>query len=1083
MKNIGNEATATYWHNDYNLFNLKAINDNNEETCCHINADTDKKYYIGLTWDKPVFINKVVLKFVYLLYAFEPTQTGHYLEYFDGKNWIKLTHSLSVDYKDRNRLCKYRAYGDTKWEYCFKKIKTNQIRIVLSEGKHLLFYHLFAIRHFEAYQDGQKYSPAFSNVSFIDKHDDAPIAESDINLLDQAEVISKGNTVNISWREPKIFSKIFFSKEENCDDLELSIKWLADGEKNPLKFELIENNKNEIVVYIRPLAIKRLEIQSNKMISLKEIHNEFTGRESLRYFNGIKFDSEEYFTEVRNSNEDLLRTRFLETLNEPDFNSVGSLLLPQKFYKSIFGLPNEAVEVLSTWNGALILVENAEKAGYDTGWVNKYGDWQYPGGMPLLIDRWFMPICGKNNAIMGSFPDQCKKRLLDDGLPGMSVEYTTDEAVYKMTSFCSNLEGQAQVIMSVNISNQSNCSQEVAFGFVLGRSVSGSQKGNEELKQIFPTSLVPLKTNYVWNAKLKTLESEEHGIILQANEEGVFSGNDLENVLSFAFKLSPGENKNLFFKIAMPHRKIVKPSSVNAHDFELNQRYFNEYWQEIFNKGTVIETPDSQINNVYKNMIAQIMIGCFNNNHLKYGVYCYEEYYGLEEPWAAVALAQSGHWDFAKLAMNQIWSDEKLDKKNYHFFNRVGNAIFCGNTVCNLVNDREWLLKNTKHITKNADDIIKSIKNNAYFLPKRSYGGDIQEEAHSVYSNIICWRGLRDAGLLLEGMGDERRSEKYLAEAELYKSAIFQKLDEFTDKKSEPWFVPMAFEIGSPESDCFQKCEKSYSSIKKTRLGHYWNLFMCLALDTDSFDSKPEYLKNIMDYIDQKGALLLGTPVFDHALNGRGTDAIYGIGYFMKLLETGRKKDFLFSLYSMLTHGMSRDTYSMNEVNDILVTGTSNSEWRKRLLNTIWGWGKRSINDTSEPLTAGCGVVLQMIRNMMVRESKNQEGLADGKLLLFNDIPKRWFDDGCEIKIKNACTSYGKLDIYAKSELKKGRISINLNCNFFCKPKQILIKVQHPKFKKIKSVDSDGARLSFDNDVIMILKPSKKFNRFLEIHF
>jgi hypothetical protein len=75
-------------------------------------------------------------------------------------------------------------------------------------------------------------------------------------------------------------------------------------------------------------------------------------------------------------------------------------------------------------------------------------------------------------------------------------------------------------------------------------------------------------------------------------------------------------------------------------------------------------------------------------------------------------------------------------------------------------------------IRKRADWIVRSTeKDNAGTsyagqVRKFDYGGDMKAPAHSLYNNVICWRALRDAGLVMRVQGDETAAAAFLRSAE-----------------------------------------------------------------------------------------------------------------------------------------------------------------------------------------------------------------------------------------------------------------------------------------------------------------------------
>ncbi len=76
---------------------------------------------------------------------------------------------------------------------------------------------------------------------------------------------------------------------------------------------------------------------------------------------------------------------------------------------------------------------------------------------------------------------------------------------------------------------------------------------------------------------------------------------------------------------------------------------------------------------------------------LSYGAYFYKAYFGVEEGWAAVALAQWGKQEESKQQAEILLSRENLDKSNYHHQYRNGLSSWYAASIARLTGDRDWL--------------------------------------------------------------------------------------------------------------------------------------------------------------------------------------------------------------------------------------------------------------------------------------------------------------------------------------------------------------------------------------------------------
>jgi len=75
--------------------------------------------------------------------------------------------------------------------------------------------------------------------------------------------------------------------------------------------------------------------------------------------------------------------------------------------------------------------------------------------------------------------------------------------------------------------------------------------------------------------------------------------------------------------------------------------------------------------------------------------------------------------------------------------------------------------------------------------------------------------------------------------------------------------------------------------------------------------------------------------------------------------------------------------------------------------------------------------------------------LEEGNTLkLLQGIPRRWLEDGKIIEIKNASTYFGHLSFTVQSNVAKGVITANIECDADLKPDKIIIRIPHPEGKK-----------------------------------
>ncbi|HTM47572.1 MAG TPA: hypothetical protein VL285_02755, partial [Bryobacteraceae bacterium] len=336
------------------------------------------------------------------------------------------------------------------------------------------------------------------------------------------------------------------------------------------------------------------------------------------------------------------------------------------------------------------------------------------------------------------------------------------------------------------------------------------------------------------------------------------------------------------------------------------------------------------------------------------------------------------------------------------------------------------------------------------------YGGDINTPAYSFYANATCWRGLNDTALAFRTLGRQDEARRYQQAADGYRQRLLALTDRIADHSGKLAFLPMSFEIGA--SHDYREREPAYdflginapASNAWLYLGNYWNLFAPMMLEVKLFDASDARSRWIPDYMDARGGILAGLVRFT-----LGLDQIYGKGYYESLLEQGKREEFLTSLYGIFAHGASQNLYSFPEVAGIFPLRVSNAAmWREHQRNLWnwyfqWGWGFEGWqNCEGEPLSAGPGMALQMLRMALVREAT--ETPQQDTLRLLDGAPAHWFEPGKRIVVRDAPTFFGKISFETEGTTSGVRARVTRPAGFSAR--QIILCTP----RALRSVSIDG---------------------------
>jgi len=97
----------------------------------------------------------------------------------------------------------------------------------------------------------------------------------------------------------------------------------------------------------------------------------------------------------------------------------------------------------------------------------------------------------------------------------------------------------------------------------------------------------------------------------------------------------------------------------------------------------------------------------------------------------------------------------------------------------------------------------------------------------------------------------------------------------------------------------------------------------------------------------------------------------------------------------------------------------------------------------------GCAVFLSNFRNMLVME-------IGESLWLARATPRAWLEQGKKIAVRNSPTRFGEVAYEIVSDVDNGRIGATVEMPSRKSPREVLLRLRHPKAAPIKSVTING---------------------------
>ena len=254
------------------------------------------------------------------------------------------------------------------------------------------------------------------------------------------------------------------------------------------------------------------------------------------------------------------------------------------------------------------------------------------------------------------------------------------------------------------------------------------------------------------------------------------------------------------------------PPSMEAETYKTAEQDSTRSWAKDLRTGARVNLPSPEWMrriDIWQSQVAAITrVNYGGAERLSYGAYFYQAYFGPEEGWPIVALAQWGRGAEAKRQAEIMLSAENRDKSNVHHQSRNGTSAWYAAEVARLTQDAAWLESIAPALSENAEWTIaarNSTKDNKSpltrgLLPAHIYGGDVRDPATSLYASMVCYKGLVETADVFRKLGTPElveRGKRYDAEAARFRERLMEVMNSVVDEKTDPPFLPLALEVAS----------------------------------------------------------------------------------------------------------------------------------------------------------------------------------------------------------------------------------------------------------------------------------------------
>ena len=619
---------------------------------------------------------------------------------------------------------------------------------------------------------------------------------------------------------------------------------------------------------------------------------------------------------------------------------------------------------------------------------------------------------GEDESVFGEDRHQLGGPFYETGLPRVRLRYQHDENAYREDSFAAVEPALAEHGV-------------VFFQFYLANAKPGAGKVAVRLDNSGP-----------WFVS--------HGVVRNTNDQSVvWFDNSWEWDASKSQLVA--RFKHQMPTLAIATRPALRGSCTSLEKAaggraltQLNNKQrtlLHETWQALLNRGAQLEVPETVVNRAQWALIENNFI-LLKNDRANYSAgNQYERLYQAECGDTARAFLLWGY-ERETLPMLSHQFDYTRDGLEFH------NAGFKLQQFAHYY----WLTRDTNGVAalrakweKEIQLIIGGREKESGLFPKERYCGDIAEHVYSLNPNANCWRGLRDFAAVLDDLGEQREAQRLTGIANEFRTAILKAVEQSEDRGTQPPFIPIMF---------FGK-EKPYEHLTSTMVGSYWNLLAPYVIGSGVFGAPGcERERWMVDYFQEHGGICMGMVRF-HQHSGLfacedGLDDLYSLRYSIKLLQLDEVERALVSFYGKLAQGLTRETFIGAE-----------------------GTGLRALDESGRPMylppnSTAQAYFLWMLRYMLVQDWDMDDDGKPETLRLCFATPKRWLEDGKEIKLERAPTAFGPVSLLVQSKLSRGEVTVKVDLPTRNLPKQTLLRIRVPDGWRVNSAKAGRAEVKVD---------------------
>ncbi len=482
-----------------------------------------------------------------------------------------------------------------------------------------------------------------------------------------------------------------------------------------------------------------------------------------------------------------------------------------------------------------------------------------------------------------------------------------------------------------------------------------------------------------------------------------------------AILLQPGEEVSCQY--LLPHQPISmeRGLAIVNHNFSSHYKAAQIYWQKQLQNTAQIHIPEKRIENMLKAGLFHLNMITYGNHHMDIYAPTIGIYHPIGTESAPIILyyLSMGWYEEAKRSLNYFlaWQYPDGSIQNYGgYMVETGAFLWVAGEYFRYTKDIDWVKKHKRQLLLSCEYLLKwrdlskidSLKKKGYGMVDGKFA-DVYAPYRQFSVNAYNYVGISRVAEMLETI-DKDQSQHLKKEANEWKQDIWESI--IQQLKITP-VVPLGNGTWTSTISPWAEGEALRALYYKPE--KFWS--HGTFIDSDIL-SGPNYLA-FCEIIDPNSLIGYNLLEYTRELFCQGltvsSQPYYSRHNWMQL-QRGEVKAFLNTYYNTMSALADRQIYSFWE-HLYRCSPNKTHEEATFLMNTRW----------------------------MLYLEKNDT------LSIFKVIPRKWLEDGSEILLKGVGSYFGKLDIFAQSDLKNNCITAYIECKEKNrKPNHVIVRLPHP---------------------------------------